>query len=178
MTERSRERAMPVGKLDTAGRVTAEPCAAPLRAGTDGKGAFAGMHDAHKLRHRRHAATSDTSAKRRRYESCPSPVAASGLRRTRWEEVARRTWPGLDVVGLWRCPGRRARWQPRPRLVQPRRSPPQPPRSLPQPKPRPTASRRLRPASRPSRPTARPTRPRPTRPRRNGLPRPPPRIRS
>ncbi len=70
---------MPVGKLDTAGRVTAEPCAAPLRPGTDGKCAFAGMHDAHKLRHRRHAATSDTSAKRRRYESCPSPVAASGL---------------------------------------------------------------------------------------------------
>jgi hypothetical protein len=36
------------------------------------------MHDAHELRYRRHTAASDAGAQRCRYETGPSPVAASG----------------------------------------------------------------------------------------------------
>ena len=69
---------MPVGELDTSGRFAAEPRAAALQAGAKGKSAFAGMHDAHELRYRRHTAASDAGAQRCRYETGPSPVAASG----------------------------------------------------------------------------------------------------
>ena len=68
---------MPVGELGTTGCVTTKPCAAPLQAGADGKAAVAGVHDAPELRHRRHAAAPDASAKRCRYEPCSSCVAAS-----------------------------------------------------------------------------------------------------
>ena len=73
MVERPREGAAPVGKIDTCGRVAAEPCPAALEAYADAQSSTARMHHAHELGYRRHAATPDAGTKRCRYESCRCP---------------------------------------------------------------------------------------------------------
>ncbi len=189
MAESSRERACG-RQARHIRRVTAEPCAAALKACADDQALLRRHEQRARARIPAHAAASDAGAKRSRYESCPSPLPARPARRSGASRrvtpcsVSRGSVSAAAMVAAAaqpqqpgpccspRCRRQRGRWRPRPRSA--RRihwTLPRPPRSLPRPKPRPTASRRLRPASRPSRPTARPIHPRPSRPRRSGLPR-------